>query len=51
MKYKNEVYSFLSYCFGYPTDERDINNNVLNKLKRDLAKELFGHVFAMARGR
>lgn len=40
-----DMSSFLSCYFGYPVKEEEINDNVLNKLKRDLAKGLLNHVF------
>lgn len=46
-KYPDDVYPFLSCYFGYPLDEKAINDNVLNKLKRDLAKGLLHHDFFM----
>ena len=33
---------FLADYFGYPLNKSDINKNVLNKLKRDLAKKIIG---------
>lgn len=37
------VCSFLSDYFGYPLKAEDIDKNVLNKLKRDLAEGLLHH--------
>ena len=38
-KYGHEsVDSFLSFYYGYPMNADEINNNVLNKFRRDLAK-------------